>query len=123
MNDETPMNLDDFKCLRCGACCRVRGGVVRISDVEISRMSAALHLDERDFINRFATLSSDRHGLVLKDQNDGASCILLDENGACKVHDAKPDQCRNFPFSWRNSDSESYCKGLQKLNGKTMTEL
>lgn len=109
------MDLSKFHCKRCGACCRVKGGIVRLSDAEITRLAAALGLDEQSFIDRYTTLSPDRHSLVLLDQADGASCILLDETGSCRVHDAKPDQCRNFPFSWTNPNSVDYCPALREL--------
>ena len=108
------MSLSSFRCRRCGACCRVKGGIVRLSEPEIARLAAALEVDEQTFIDRYTTLSPDRRGLVLLDQDDGRSCILLDEAGSCRVHDAKPDQCRNFPFSWTNPDSASYCPALRE---------
>ena len=28
------MKVDDFKCRMCGACCRIKDGIVRVSDAE-----------------------------------------------------------------------------------------
>ena len=38
---------------------------------------------------------------------------MLGEDGLCRVHAAKPAQCREFPFSWRNPDSFRTCPGLR----------
>ena len=34
------MKLDDFKCRMCGACCRIKDGIVRVSDAEIASVAA-----------------------------------------------------------------------------------
>ena len=36
------MKLDDFKCRMCGACCRIKDGIVRVLDAEIARIAAFL---------------------------------------------------------------------------------
>ena len=33
----------------------------------------------------------------------------------CRVHDAKPAQCRELPLRWRNPDSFLTCPGLRAL--------
>ena len=40
----------DFHCRRCGACCRIKDGIVRVSDAEIARIAAYLGVDEAEFI-------------------------------------------------------------------------
>ena len=59
-------------------------------------------------------MAVDRRSLVLRDHADG-SCEMLGEDGLCRVHAAKPAQCREFPFSWRNPDSFRTCPGLRAL--------
>ena len=34
------MEMDDFKCRMCGACCRIKDGIVRVSDAEIASVAA-----------------------------------------------------------------------------------
>ena len=57
---------------------------------------------------------------VMRDHADG-SCEMLGEDGLCRVHAAKPAQCREFPFSWRNPDSFRTCPGLRALAGAPVT--
>ncbi len=104
----------EFHCRRCGACCRIPGGIVRVSDEEISRLAAALHLSEAEFVDRHTDLAPDRLGLVLQSRPDGA-CVLLSESNGCLVHSAKPDQCRTFPLGWHNTDSEATCPGYAEM--------
>ena len=46
------MEQREFKCRMCGACCRIKDGIVRVSDTEIARIAAFLGMDEDEFIER-----------------------------------------------------------------------
>ena len=105
------MNRNEFHCRCCGACCRIKDGIVRVSDAEISRIAAYLGMDEAEFIANETELSPDRKGLVLKSRADGA-CVYLDENNLCRLNPVKPDKCRSFPFEWTNPDSTAICPEL-----------
>ena len=107
-------DLSAFRCRRCGACCRLPGGLVRLREGESAALAAALGMDERTFLDEHTLLAPDRRSLVLRDHADG-SCEMLGADGLCRVHAAKPAQCRAFPFSWRNPDSFRTCPGLRAL--------
>ena len=102
----------NFACQRCGACCRIKDGIVRVSEAEISRIAAYLGVSEADFIARETDLAPDRKTLMLKSQADG-SCVYLTDDNRCRIHDVKPDKCRTFPFEWMNVDSRDVCPGLK----------
>lgn len=70
-------------------------------------MSAHLGIAEREFIERFTRLRSDRRGLALMDKENG-ECGFLD-GGNCRVQPVKPQQCRDFPNLWRFPGFESEC--------------
>ena len=105
------MKLDDFKCRMCGACCRIKDGIVRVSDAEIARIAAFLGMGEAEFIERETEVAPDRKSLVLKSRPDG-SCAYLTEENLCRINPVKPDKCRTFPFEWTNPDSAEVCPGL-----------
>ena len=107
-------DLSSFRCRRCGACCRIPGGLVRLREGESAALAAVLGMDERTFLDEHTLLAPDRRSLVLRDHADG-SCEMLGEDGLCRVHAAKPAQCREFPFRWRNPDSARICPGLREL--------
>ena len=108
------MNVSGFKCRQCGACCRIKNGIVRVNEAEVARIAAYLKMSQEDFIERETELAPDRTGLILKSRPDGACAYLTDEN-LCRIHPVKPDKCRTFPFAWTNSDSSSVCAGLRAL--------
>ena len=100
-----------FVCLRCGACCRIKDGIVRVSDAEITDIAGFLGVSEGEFIANDAELAPDRRGLVLKSRPDG-SCIYLTDGNLCRINPVKPRKCRTFPHEWRNPDSGEVCPGL-----------
>ena len=103
---------EEFRCRRCGACCRIPNGVVCVSDAEIARIAAFLGMTEAEFIDRETELAPNRRGLILRSRPDGA-CVWLADDNRCRIHPAKPDQCRTFPRKWTNPDSDVTCPGLK----------
>ena len=104
----------DFVCQGCGACCRIRDGIVRVSEGEIARIAAYLGMGEDEFIEKETEVAPDRKGLVLRSRADGA-CVWLDEANRCRIHAVKPDKCRTFPYEWVNADSYEVCPALREL--------
>ena len=102
----------DFKCRCCGACCRIKDGIVRVSDAEIARIAAYLCMSEADFIEHETDVAPDRKCLMLKSRSDG-SCVYLTPDNLCRINPVKPDKCRTFPFEWINPDSTQICPGLK----------
>ena len=103
--------VEGFRCRRCGACCRIKDGIVRVSDAEVARIAAFLGISEADFIANETDLAPDRAGLVLKSRPDG-SCVYLSPDNLCLINSVKPDKCRTFPMEWTNPDSHSVCPAL-----------
>ena len=100
-----------FACQRCGACCRIKDGICRVSDEEIARIADYLGMSVPDFIANETDLAPDRKGLILKNTPDGA-CVWLTDDNLCRIHAVKPDKCRTFPHAWTNPDSHEVCPGL-----------
>lgn len=96
-----------FVCKRCGACCRVPGHV-RLSEDDCERLAQALGLSTECFIEAYTTLSPSRSGLILKGARE-APCIFLTAENLCRVHDAAPRQCRDYPTRWRSQAIEAVC--------------
>lgn len=89
---------EDFRCGRCGACCRWPGHVY-LTGEDAASLARELRLPDREFADRYARLAPNRAGLVLALREDGA-CVFL-EGDLCAVHAARPKQCRDFPHAWR----------------------
>ena len=99
----------NFKCSGCGTCCRWSGSVL-LTNQDIVVLAAHLAISEDDFIEQHTRLAPNRIQLALLDQADG-SCAFLDGN-RCLIYEARPEQCRSFPFAWRVA---SGCPSLDKL--------
>jgi Fe-S-cluster containining protein len=99
------------ECDRCTACCRWPGQV-RLTEMEISALSAYLSIAEPEFIDKYTCLAEDRRGLVLTDKENGV-CIFLEGNN-CSVQPAKPQQCRDFPNLWNFPGFEKVCRAIPR---------
>jgi Fe-S-cluster containining protein len=104
--------LNEFKCSGCGECCRW-GGSVLLTENDILVMASHLELSEQDFIDTHTRLAPNRKQLALLDQADG-SCAFL-KGDQCSVYEARPEQCRTFPYAWSVPEG---CPELDKLLAK-----
>ncbi|MDK2970969.1 MAG: uncharacterized protein PWP23_724 [Candidatus Sumerlaeota bacterium] len=125
--EDWPYPVAPFVCHRCGNCCRGEG-YVALTDADIDGMAEALGIGRDDFLGRYTRWEKDTRGHVLLDQRDELkSCIFLQEDNGCRVHAAKPQQCRDFPMKWRPENIIEFCEGWRAAAGleppkkKTMT--
>jgi uncharacterized protein len=90
-----------WNCSRCAECCRWPGHVL-LTDPDIAALAGHLGMSPPEFIERHTRLASNRAQLSLTERADGA-CIFLDGD-ACRVYEARPLQCRQFPIGWTVRD-------------------
>ena len=112
-----------FSCLRCSHCCRHESGYVYLSENDLLRLTNELSMNYTDFIElwcRWIPFTNGRERLSLKEKSN-YDCIFWKEN--CSVYNARPLQCRLFPFwdsvlcseeAWKNTGEN--CPGIN--NGK-----
>lgn len=85
-----------FSCTGCGACCRGGGDYHVFVDRDEARgICGYLGLSWAWFRRRYLTRYDDE--LVLQSGDDGR-CVFLDPGGRCSVYEARPRQCRTYPF-------------------------
>ena len=85
-----------FSCQQSGKCCHQRGGYGYVYVNARERQALADHLGlSLGQFNRRYTRSEDDGARVLRFV--ARACIFL-EDGLCSVHEAKPVQCRTWPF-------------------------
>ncbi len=99
-------------CQRCGACCRWEGDVC-LTDADVVAIADYLQMEETDFINEYCRLRTNRQGLSIIDNEDGA-CIMLTPTG-CRIQPVKPQQCSDFPHRWNFPGWEQRCPGAGKI--------
>jgi Fe-S-cluster containining protein len=138
----------EFSCQKCGVCCRgFKEGEVYLYKDDIARLAKLLNLTSKAGLRKFAKeylkVVSDSFfwkepgaakgktyrykTLGFKFTGDDEHCHFLKDN-ECTIHEARPFQCRCFPF-WKMlvSNRKNFvnyskkCPGLKVLKGKRYT--
>ena len=85
-----------FQCTGCGDCCTGAPGFVWVNKEEIAALAAKVGLDEDEFESRYVREIGVRKSLVEFNNGD---CVFFDgKTRKCKVYEARPRQCRTWPF-------------------------
>ncbi len=85
-----------FTCSECGDCCTGAPGFVWVNKQEIEALAATLQVDVAEFQTRYVRLVGIRRSLKELENFD---CVLLDpETRKCRAYNARPRQCRTWPF-------------------------
>mgnify|MGYP000863215831 CR=1 FL=1 len=95
--DETPWYRDGlrFECTRCGACCTGAPGYVWVSEEEVEGLARATGQSVAAFSRKHVRRVGDRLSLVERHNGD---CVFWDRERGCIVYEARPVQCRTWPF-------------------------
>jgi len=108
----------EFSCTQCGDCCSGAPGYVWMEVAEIDRMAAHLGLARDAFGRRFLRRVGERYSLIERADGD---CCFFERGKGCSVYEARPVQCRTYPFwpeviasreTWRNESQR--CAGIRK---------
>jgi uncharacterized protein len=85
-----------FSCTACGCCCTGAPGFVWVNKAEIGAMAKAIGLDVEEFERRYVRIVGIRKSLVEYANGD---CVFFDgERRNCQIYEARPRQCRTWPF-------------------------
>jgi Fe-S-cluster containining protein len=88
-----------FECTRCGKCCTGEPGYVWVNDEEIAAI-AALRGESVEEVRGLYTREGYR-GVSLREKANG-DCVFFDRDAGCTVYEARPRQCRTWPF-WESN--------------------
>jgi uncharacterized protein len=92
-----------FQCTGCGDCCTGEPGFVWLDEGEIATLAKLLNMPLEEFQDSYTRRIGARWSLVEFPNGD---CVFFDfQNKSCGVYEARPKQCRTWPF-W-NSNLES----------------
>ena len=89
-----------FSCTRCSACCRYESGYVFLSRKDVSLLGVALKMGYKEFTDtycRWVPSENRAERLSLKEKSN-CDCIFWVSDTGCSVYEARPLQCRAFPF-------------------------
>lgn len=118
-----------FSCTACGKCCKGRTNVY-LNGAETEAMAEALDCSLFDFYKKYTREEENKKGellISLKTKQDNTtkelSCIMLNDKNQCSIYNARPTQCRTYPFwpqnlvgesEWRAEASK--CEGMRVSN-------
>lgn len=97
-DEQSPWYRDGlrFECTQCGDCCTGAPGYVWVNAQEIAAMAKRVGLSVADFESRFVRKVGIRRSLIEYDNGD---CVFFDnQSRRCQVYEARPRQCRTWPF-------------------------
>jgi Fe-S-cluster containining protein len=105
-----------FKCTGCGKCCTGSPGYVWVTEEEIQEMAETLHISVDLFVRRYIRQRDNRYALIEMKAKD-YDCVFLKDN-KCLVYQARPSQCRTFPW-WKENllSKESWEMAAQRCEG------
>jgi Fe-S-cluster containining protein len=85
-----------FTCTQCGDCCTGAPGHVWVTNDEIVALAAAVGEGVEAFEDKYVRRVGARKSLK---EFPGGDCVLLDgQTRRCTVYEARPRQCRTWPF-------------------------
>ena len=85
-----------FQCTGCGDCCTGAPGYVWVNREEIETLAVHLGITRAEFEEKYVRAVGVRKSLVEYENGD---CVFFDgKSRKCTVYEARPRQCRTWPF-------------------------
>jgi Fe-S-cluster containining protein len=117
-----------FSCTQCGNCCTGAPGYVWVNKEEIETLAAAMGQDVAEFEEMYVRKVGIRKSLREYPNGD---CVFFDtDSRSCSVYQARPRQCRSWPFWDSNLRTEGdweatgeHCPGCGKGRLYTLEEI
>ena len=85
-----------FACTGCGDCCSGAPGAVWLNSQEVAALAQHLTLEPDQFERQYTRRLGLR--LALHERPGGDCCFYDPEDKRCVVYEARPTQCRTYPF-------------------------
>lgn len=123
-----------FECTQCGNCCSGPPGAVWVDDDDVRAIAARLRVGEAEFVDRYTRRLGTRRSLNEVRSEHGHDCVFLDRRApgraVCAIYEARPVQCRTWPFwrenlesreAWDGAKRRTPCPGMDR--GRTYTSV
>lgn len=95
-----PYSFNPCACETCsGRCCNGESGNIWVNRKEIEAIARFLSMDNDLFITTYLRKSGYRFTIKELKSKENYACVFFDETrNGCAVYEARPEQCRTFPF-------------------------
>ena len=95
-----------FQCQpNCGRCCDEPGGIVYLTKDDAKRLAEHHAIEVKEWLERDCQTTLDGR-FILDSDAETDICIYLDSEKKCMVYEARPDQCRAYPWWIENLASK-----------------
>ncbi|MFP3042988.1 YkgJ family cysteine cluster protein [Treponema primitia] len=117
-----------FSCARCSECCRIDPGFVFLRKKDTEILVSALKMKYTEFVEFYCRWVPDLDGVEQLSLKEKANFDCIFWKNGCSVYEARPLQCRTFPF-WpsilQSTDSweAMNCPGMRKGALHSMMEI
>ncbi len=87
-------------CETCqGRCCTGESGYIYVTKNEIEKISKLLDMDVKIFVDTYLFKKMYKYSIKEVVHENSHECIFYDrDSNGCKIYDARPLQCKTFPF-------------------------
>ncbi len=101
-----------FGCTQCGNCCKSHGeyAYIYLMEPEVEAIAEHLGLDVETFRARHTEIDED--WTIIK--TTAPACPFLEEDNRCGIYEARPVQCRTWPFWDENIKRQTTWEGPVK---------
>jgi len=113
-----PYAFNASACETCeGRCCTGESGYIYVTKAEIFAIADLLNLDVNDFAVKYLFKKGYKYSIKELKYKDSYECVFYDrESNGCKIYEARPTQCKTFPF-WdyyksRVDELKEECPGI-----------
>ncbi|MDH4943605.1 YkgJ family cysteine cluster protein [Sulfurimonas sp. C5] len=113
-----PYAFNPSACETCeGRCCTGESGYIYVTKDEIFAIADLLEMDVNDFAIKYLFKTGYKYSIKENQIGDSYECVFYDrETNGCKIYEARPTQCRTFPF-WdyfktRVQEVKDECPGI-----------
>lgn len=109
-----------FECQGSGKCCTSHGefGFVYLDKQDLKRFAKYFKMSVPEFTKKYCEQTDGHYHLIERPEN--TDCLFLKDK-RCTVYEARPEQCRTWPFwpevmsakAW-SKDVAAFCPGVGK---------
>ena len=95
-----PYAFDASACNTCeGKCCTGESGYIYVTKAEIFAIAEVLEMNINEFALKYLFKKGYRYSIKENKIGDSYECAFYDrESNGCKIYNARPNQCKTFPF-------------------------
>ena len=95
-----PYAFDPSACNSCeGRCCTGESGYIYVNKNEIESIAKLLNMQVSDFAKEYLYKKGYKYSIKEIKFNESYECVFYNrETNGCGIYDARPTQCRTFPF-------------------------